>query len=109
MQHLSSYSLIPCQLGLRHQDIAAIAALCIPRARHMDPKASSTRDSPPVACLAVQKHRRLVGVLDVAKRSPKGEQPGGACESKRRFAGGGNFREVGAGGDLAETTLKSKD
>ena len=26
----------------------------LPRARHMDPKASSTRDSPPVACLAVR-------------------------------------------------------
>jgi len=47
-----------------------------------------------------QAFNHMVGVLDVAKRSPKGEQPGGGCESKRRFAGGGSFREVGAGGTI---------
>jgi len=45
----------------------------LPRARHMDPKASSTRDQP-------------------ASGMSRG--------AERRFAGGGNFGEVGAGGTI---------
>ncbi len=54
----------------------------------------------------MQKHRRHVGVLDGAKRSPKGEQSGGGCESKRRFAGGRSFGETGAGGNLTKADTK---
>jgi len=81
--------------------------LTISRARHMDPKASSTRDQPASGMFSRCKNTEgfLVGVLDVAKRSPKGEQPGGGCESKRRFAGGGSFREAGAGGTILGSSI----
>jgi hypothetical protein len=68
MQHLSSFSLTPCQFGLRHHETAAIAASCIPPARQIDPMASTTGDQP-----------------------ASGISPG----AERRFAGGGSFREAG--------------
>jgi len=43
----------------------------LPRARHMDPKASSTRDSPPVACLAVRSDD-LRGAGVSGRRGPEG-------------------------------------
>jgi hypothetical protein len=62
--------------GARHcREVPGLDA-ALPRARHMDPKASSTRDQP-------------------ASGMSRG--------AERRFAGGGNFGEVGAGGNLSET------